>query len=47
MIIFSSVIGLFGGNVAAMESPFDMSATHGGGRGRGCALAETRASALC
>jgi hypothetical protein len=25
MIIFSSVICLFGGNVAAMESPFDIS----------------------
>jgi hypothetical protein len=25
MIIFSSVIRLFGGNVAALESPFDIS----------------------
>ncbi|MFL6600692.1 MAG: hypothetical protein ACJ8R9_05120 [Steroidobacteraceae bacterium] len=44
MIIFSSVICLFDGNVAGMESPFDISAIHRGGRG--CALADTRASAL-
>jgi hypothetical protein len=29
MIIFSSGICLFGGNVARMESPFDISCHHG------------------